>query len=43
MKFEANIPSYLKTGQGIFPVQKKSVDSSMAEFKDSSGYLFEKL
>ena len=43
MKFEANIPSYLKTGQGIFPVQKKSVDSSMAEFKDSSGNLFEKL
>ena len=25
MKFEANIPSYLKTGQGIFPVQQKTM------------------
>ena len=43
MKFEANIPSYLKTGQGVFPVQRKSADSSMAEFRDLSGNLFEKL
>ena len=43
MKFEANIPSYLKTGQGIFPVQRKSADSSMAEFRNLSGNLFEKL
>ena len=25
MKFEANIPSYLKTGQGIFPVKESSM------------------
>ena len=25
MKFEANIPSYLKTGQGVFPVQQKTM------------------
>ena len=37
MKFESNIPSYLKTGQGVFPVQRKSADSSMAEFRDLSG------
>ena len=43
MKFEANIPSYLKTGQGVFPVQRKSADSSMAEFRNLSGNLFEKL
>ena len=43
MKFEANIPSYLKTGQGVFPVQKKSADSSMAEFRNLSCNLFEKL
>jgi len=24
MKFEANIPSYLRTGQGVFPVKGKS-------------------
>ena len=24
MKFEANIPSYLRTGQGVFPVRGKS-------------------
>jgi len=24
MKFEANIPSYLRTGQGIFPVKERS-------------------
>jgi hypothetical protein len=33
MKFEANIPSYLKTGQGVFPVQQKTMavanDSNM--------------
>ena len=23
MKFEANIPSYLRTGQGVFPVKAK--------------------
>ena len=43
MKFEANIPSYLKTGQGVFPVQRKSADSYMAEFRNLSGNLFEKL
>ena len=25
MKFEANIPSYLKTGQGVFPVKESSM------------------
>ena len=29
MKFEANIPSYLRTGQGVFPV--KSTAASKAE------------
>ena len=29
MKFEANIPSYLRTGQGVFPV--KSTTASKAE------------
>ena len=24
MKFEANIPSYLRTGQGVFPVKERS-------------------
>ena len=38
MKFEANIPSYLKTGQGVFPVQQKT----MAAEKETTN-LFEKL
>ena len=25
MKFEANIPSYLRTGQGVFPVKERSI------------------
>ena len=34
MKFEANIPSYLKTGQGVFPVKGRTataVETDMAE------------
>ena len=31
MKFEANIPSYLRTGQGVFPV--KSIAASKTEKK----------
>ena len=38
MKFEANIPSYLKTGQGVFPVQQKT----MAAERQTTN-LFEKL
>ena len=38
MKFEANIPSYLKTGQGVFPVQQKT----MAAERETTN-LFEKL
>ena len=38
MKFEANIPSYLKTGQGVFPVQQKTM---VAEQQATN--LFEKL
>ena len=38
MKFEANIPSYLKTGQGVFPVQQKTMP---AERETTN--LFEKL
>ena len=38
MKFEANIPSYLKTGQGVFPVQQKTM---VAEQQTTN--LFEKL
>ena len=29
MKFEANIPSYLRTGAGVFPVKKKSMPKRM--------------
>jgi len=25
MKFEANIPSYLRTGEGVFPVKKRAI------------------
>ena len=38
MKFEANIPSYLKTGQGIFPVQQKTMAA-----EQQTTNLFEKL
>ena len=38
MKFEANIPSYLKTGQGIFPVQQKTMAA-----EQQATNLFEKL
>ena len=34
MKFEANIPSYLRTGQGVFPVKGRTataVETDMAE------------
>ena len=34
MKFEANIPSYLRTGQGVFPVKGQTataVETDMAE------------
>ena len=29
MKFEANIPSYLRTGAGVFPVKEKSMPKRM--------------
>ena len=38
MKFEANIPSYLKTGQGVFPVQQKTIVAEQQSIN-----LFEKL
>jgi len=38
MKFEANIPSYLKTGQGVFPVQQKTMAA-----EQQTTNLFEKL
>ena len=38
MKFEANIPSYLKTGQGVFPVQQKTM-----AVEQQATNLFEKL
>ena len=38
MKFEANIPSYLKTGQGIFPVQQKTMAA-----EQQTTNLFEKI
>ena len=38
MKFEANIPSYLKTGQGVFPVQQKTMAT-----EQQATNLFEKL
>ena len=38
MKFEANIPSYLKTGQGVFPVQQKTM-----AVEPQATNLFEKL
>ena len=38
MKFEANIPSYLKTGQGVFPVQQKTMAT-----EQQTTNLFEKL
>ena len=38
MKFEANIPSYLKTGQGVFPVQQKTMVAEQQSIN-----LFEKL
>ena len=36
MKFEANIPSYLRTGAGVFPVKKKSMPKRM-----ESSYFYE--
>ena len=38
MKFEANIPSYLKTGQGVFPVQQKTMAA-----EQQTTNLFEKI
>ena len=38
MKFEANIPSYLKTGQVVFPVQQKTMAA-----EQQTTNLFEKL
>ena len=38
MKFEANIPSYLRTGQGVFPVQKKDT----SKFREVSGNFYER-
>ena len=31
MKFEANIPSYLRTGQGVFPVKERSIPKPQKE------------
>tara|TARA_R100000700_G_scaffold18982_1_gene25643 strand:- start:4 stop:351 length:348 start_codon:yes stop_codon:yes gene_type:complete len=31
MKFEANIPSYLRTGQGVFPVKAKGTPKAEKE------------
>ena len=31
MKFEANIPSYLRTGQGVFPVRERSIPNPEKE------------
>ena len=31
MKFEANIPSYLRTGQGVFPVRAKGTPKAQKE------------
>jgi len=37
MKFEANIPSYLRTGHGVFPVKKKDT----SKFREVSGNFYE--
>ena len=31
MKFEANIPSYLRTGQGVFPVKDTAASKTKKE------------
>ena len=38
MKFEANIPSYLRTGHGVFPVKKKDTP----KFREVSGNFYER-
>ena len=43
MKFEANIPSYLRTGAGVFPVKKQAIATSMEQSDTTSENFYEKI
>ena len=38
MKFEANIPSYLKTGQGVFPVKGRTATAADTDVQKDANF-----
>ena len=38
MKFEANIPSYLRTGQGVFPVKGRTATKADTDTPENANF-----